>query len=46
MWKRIFLANKQVAQLGCSARSIARYVTGDAAQLSDLEIESAIYVFM
>ena len=46
MWKRIFLANKQVVQLSCSAGSIARYVTGAAAQLSGLEIESEIYVFM
>ena len=46
MWKRIFLANKQVAQLCCGAGSIACYVTGATAQLSGLEIESEIYVFM
>ncbi len=46
MWKHSFLANKQVAQLGCSAGSIARYVTGAAALLSVLEIESENYVFM
>ena len=46
MWKRIFLANKQVVQLSCSAGSIARYVTGAAAQLNGLEIELEIYVFM
>ena len=46
MWKRIFLANNQVAQLGCSAGSIAFYVTGATAQLSGLEVESEKYVFM
>ncbi len=46
IWNRIFLANKQVVQLGCSAGSIARYVTGAAARLSGLEIESEIYDFM
>ncbi len=46
MWKRLFLANKQIAQLCCSAGSIARYVTGAATLLSVLEIESEIVVFM
>ena len=46
MWKHIFLANKQVAPLGCSAGSIASYVTGAAAQRGGLEIASGIYVFM
>ncbi len=46
MWKHIFLANKQVSQLGGSVGSIARYVTGAAALLSVLEIESENYVFM
>ncbi len=45
MWKRLFLANKQGALLGCSAGSIASYVTGAAALLSNLEIESEIVVF-
>ncbi len=46
MWKQLFLANKQVAQLGGSAGSIARYVPGAPALLSVLEIESENYVFM
>ena len=37
MWKRIFLANKQVVQLSCSAGSIASYVTGAAAQLDCMD---------
>ena len=40
------MANKQVAPLGCSAGSIASYVTGAAAQRGGLEIASGIYVFM
>ncbi len=43
MCNRIFLANKQVAPLGCSVGNIARYVTGDATPWSSLEIESGIY---
>ncbi len=46
MWKQLFLAKKQFAKWGCSAGSIARYVTGAAALLSALEIESEIIVFM
>ena len=38
------MANKQVAQLDCSAGSIASYVTGAAAQRSDLEIAAEMYV--
>ncbi len=46
MWKQLFLPNKQVAQQGGSAGSIARYVTGASALLRVLEIESEIVVFM
>ena len=46
MWKHIFMANKQVAPLGCSAGSIAGYVTGAAAQRGGLEIVAEMYVFM
>ncbi len=44
--KRLFLANIQVAHLDCSAESVARYVTGTAALLSGLKIESEIDIPM
>ena len=46
MWKHIFMTNKQVTQLGCSAGSIASYVTGAAAQRGGLEIAVGMYVFI
>ena len=40
------MANKQVAPLGCSAGSIAGYVTRAAAQRGSLEIAAGMYVFI
>ena len=46
IWKHIFLSNKQVAQLCCSAGSIASYVTRAAAQRGGLDIATGMYVFI